>query len=109
MIEIVPGLFHATHTESENQQLLTTLGIIGILCCGEEIFNRHHALFEYSHLAVKNKSQHLWILPFFDKAGKIIHQFLQNGKKVVVHCDNTKLRSSALISAFLIKYRGMTV
>ena len=109
MIEIVPGLFHATLSESENSRLLNTLGISGILCCGEEIFNKNHSLYEYTQLAVKNKRQHQWIFPFFDKAASVINEFLKNGKKIVVHCDNTKHRSSALVSAFLIKYRGMTV
>ncbi len=40
---------------------------------------------------------------------KIIHEYLRNGKKVIVHCYAGVSRSASTVIAYLIKYKGMSL
>jgi len=49
------------------------------------------------------------ITPFLDLVCDTIHDRLQNGKKIIVHCKAGINRSTAFILAYLIKYNNMTL
>ena len=63
---------------------------------------------EQVRLHVKDDNQDS-LLPHLDEAVKLIDQHLSQGSTVVVHCQAGISRSPAVIMAYLIRFKGMTV
>jgi protein-tyrosine phosphatase len=74
--------------------------------------------FENNELPPKTLEGYLW-LPVVDGyapsemqlliGSTAIHDALQAGKKVYIHCRNGHGRSPALVAAYLMRYKGMSI
>lgn len=74
--------------------------------------------YENNELPPKNLESYVW-LPVVDGyapsdmqlliGSTAIHDALQAGKKVYIHCRNGHGRSPALVAAYLMRYRGMNI
>lgn len=111
---VAPNLYVGSCRCAHNFHELHQLGITHIVnaatpstkyaCC----FERRDEEFKYLNLSLRDRTSQR-IAEYFDESSAFIEQALQSGGAVLVHCIQGKSRSVALVMAYLMKTKGMSV
>jgi len=103
---IKKGLLIGNHRDSQDLTFLNRQGVSHILCSAGELAPAFPGKFSYKHVGADdvpnyNMSRH------FDHAADYVHNAIQNGGTVFIHCAAGISRSVTLALAYLMKHEGM--
>ena len=108
MSKIKNKLFLGNWFDAQNLNLLKRFNVSHILCCSAELRPLFQNYFVYKHIkANDHPSFNLGV--HLDSAADFIHNAIENGKGIFVHCYAGISRSTTCLIAYLIKYRGMNL
>ncbi|GAB9473168.1 hypothetical protein Gpo141_00010325 [Globisporangium polare] len=108
-VEVLPhALFIGSFGAANNRAALQQCGITHILCASGSLSLQFPDAFEYLRLSIADLPS-VRIAESFPAAFAFIDSALASGGRVLVHCFLGRSRSAALILAFLIARRGMTL
>jgi protein-tyrosine phosphatase len=106
-VEIVPGLFIGNRFTSLNLSTLLAHGITHIVNAGAELGNHFPSMFQYYNIPLHDMNDSLSIL--LPPALQFIHNALNRGGKVLVHCNMGISRSSSTILAYMMLVYNWTL
>lgn len=102
---IIPGLFLGNERSSRNLNWLTKNKIQVIITVNLDVF--HHFGIDHHFIPVPDLAS-VKIDQFFARSYKWIHEALQKGKNVLVHCHMGISRSAAIVCSYLIRSRNLS-
>ncbi len=106
MSEIIQGLYLGGWHNAQDRNFLKRKNVSHIVIAAGELREVFPTKYFYKHIQALNHDGYR-IIDKFDEAADFIEIGLENGSSVLVHCDNGNSRSSALVIAYLMKYREM--
>ncbi len=106
--EIIPNLWLGNIKDSANKEFIDKMDII--VNCTKDIpfFNNTKKCIRIPVEDNLEKVEIANLYKFLDKITTFIHTQLRQGKKVFVHCFAGKQRSASVITAYLMKYTGLS-
>jgi protein-tyrosine phosphatase len=105
--EMLPFLYLGAKGVSEDSESLRSLGILYIINCTTEAPNHFEKQgMHYLQVAV-NDDASANIHHFFSQSGRFIEEARRHNGKVLVHCTMGMSRSSTIVIAYLMQYKGM--
>ncbi|KND02796.1 uncharacterized protein SPPG_01877 [Spizellomyces punctatus DAOM BR117] len=106
MQEILPGLWLGPYQCSKNKELLKSKGITHVLCIRDS--NERHVVkttfpddFVY-HVIEVSESPMQNLIPYFPDAKQFIDYALEQGGRVLVHCNSGISRSPSFVVAYVM-------
>lgn len=106
-IEIIPNLYLGNIINAANYELLKEHKITHIYNITSEHGCYFPDNFNYKQIKVKDNKNAV-LPPDFYEAVDTLHNTLQEGHRVLVHCHHGRSRSVSLILAYLLKYHPIT-
>ncbi|XP_066971166.1 uncharacterized protein [Macrobrachium rosenbergii] len=119
--EIFPGILLGDAETALSTILLKELGVTHVLNAAQGHNNTAYNGYVSTHPSYYSRKgikylgvpamdmPGFYIKPFFRQAAEFIQDCLNDGGKVLVHCQSGVSRSAALVAAFLMLKRGMNV
>lgn len=103
---IKKGLYIGNFRDAQDLHFLQRNGISHVLCSAGELYPVYPQKFVYKHVQANdipsyNLSRH------FDHAADFIHEAIQSGGNILVHCAAGISRSVSLALAYFIKHEGL--
>lgn len=105
--EILPGIFISDIGTAYNQERLDELGITHIVNAVLAVEPAYPEKYQYFSVDLRD-SYTEDISKEFDRVNEFMHDALENGGKVLVHCICGVSRSASLVASYLIKKRELT-
>jgi len=118
--EILPGLWLGNEAASQDENFIRRHNISLIVNCSKKIPNRFANIpgMDYVRLSVNDpgpltapsrNQDNIDMITLIPWAANIIHEALENGKNVLVHCHAGAQRSANVIVYYLMKYGAFAV
>jgi hypothetical protein len=85
---------------------LQEAGVTAIVNCSKRVPCLHRPVLHYCQVAI-NDVDAADILSYLPGATLFLHSYLSQGQSVLVHCEAGVSRSSTVVVAYLMRYRGM--
>jgi protein-tyrosine phosphatase len=109
--EIYPGLWLGDIFSSTNETFLSDKKITAVINCTVTLpFSNLRTIKHKDRLAVKDnleKDQIYILYNLIDDFAKLIHDYLDTGHNVLVHCFAGRQRSLAIVAGFIMKYTNL--
>eukprot|EP00924_Labyrinthula_sp_SR-Ha-C_P004528 snap_masked-scaffold_1-processed-gene-3.15-mRNA-1 protein AED:0.38 eAED:0.38 QI:0/-1/0/1/-1/1/1/0/640 len=105
--KIFEGLYLGTEYNASNRREMTSLGIKLVVNVTEEVENFFPNYLEYHSILLQDRP-HCNLKEHFRAAIDRMHQAIEEGEGILVHCQRGISRSATIVIAYLMKYRGMS-
>lgn len=102
---IIPGLFLGNERSSRNLNWLNENKIQVIITVNLDVF--HHPGIDHHFIPVTDQAS-VKIDQFFARSYKWIHEALQKGRNVLVHCQMGISRSATIVCSYLIRSQNLS-
>lgn len=108
MSKIAKKIYLGNWFDAQNMNFLKRSKISHILCCSAELRPMFPSHFEYKHIRA-NDHPAFNLSIHFDSAANFIHNAIETGTGIFIHCYAGVSRSTTCLVAYMMKYRGMTI
>ena len=105
---LLPNLFLGNRTAASNFELLSSRGVTAVANIGGGKAKHASSFDGYLRISVADK-EGIPLFPHFAPVADFIHNAIRKGGAVFVHCRSGIHRSPAMIMAYLIRHRGLSL
>ena len=105
---LLPNLFLGNRTAASNFELLSSRGVTAVANIGGGKAKHASSFDSYLRISVADK-EGIPLFPHFAPVADFIHNAIRKGGAVFVHCRSGIHRSPAMIMAYLIRHRGLSL
>lgn len=112
MTEVTDTIWVGSCADSANTSFLQERGIEHILCCAEEFSYPPSFLYtsgktdQWCHIPITDDRVEESTERHFREGAAKLNEWVEQGKRVLVHCYKGKSRSVSVILAYFIVYKG---
>lgn len=106
-VNIINGLYIGSIGAASNLEELTKANITHIVCAARGIKHYYEDKFKYLHIDLLD-SESEDIKKHFKESADFIHNAIQNGGNVLVHCHAGISRSSTICISYLMQYHNLS-
>lgn len=105
---LLPNLFLGNRTAASNLELLSSRGVTAVANIGGGKAKHASSFDSYLRISVADK-EGVPLFPHFAPVADFIHKAIRKGGAVFVHCRSGIHRSPAMIMAYLMRHRGLSL